>query len=190
MKKRKFKIWLGLLLALFLGSLGSLDQVWCFKATGCRDIQKAPCDPPDAPESQHQCAGCSDSPVVLGAFRAGHFRFHGASLGNSHAAHSNSLCDAFLSTGGYSGDLFARLSITVLRSFSFLRTVVLLIWASPSPHFFIQGSKSSTRIDCWTQFHEKPAIPRQTVACSLLFYLSRPIGLNNRIKEKVLPRHP
>ena len=124
MNKRKFKIWLGFMLALFLGSL---DQVWCFEATGCRDIQKAPWGPPVSPESPYQCTGCSDSPVALSVFRAGHSRLQGASWGNSQAAHADCLCDTFLLPSGYSGGLFPRVPITVFRSFSFLRTVVLLI---------------------------------------------------------------
>ena len=40
MKKPRFKVWLGLLIALFLGSVGSLDQVWCFEAGGRCDPHK------------------------------------------------------------------------------------------------------------------------------------------------------
>ena len=124
MKKRKFKIWLGLLLALFLGSL---DQVWCFEATGCRDAQKSPCGLPITPESPYQCMGCTDSPVAMSVSRTAHFRLHSASFGNFEAAHADCLCDAFLLTSGYSGGLFPRVPITVFRSFALLRTVVLLI---------------------------------------------------------------
>ena len=124
MKKRKFKIWLGLLLALFLGSL---DQVWCFEATGCRDAQKSPCGLPITPESPYQCMGCTDSPVAMSVSRTAHFRLHSASFGNFKAAHADCLCDAFLLTSGYSGGLFPRVPITVFRSFALLRTVVLLI---------------------------------------------------------------
>jgi hypothetical protein len=127
MKKQKFKIWLGLLLALFLGSLGSLDQIWCFEATGCCYPQRVPCSPPVAPESPCQCTGCSDSPVVLGGFRLGQFRLQCASLVNQQMADADFVYETRLPQGDYSGDWSSHLPSAGFNPFAFLRTVILII---------------------------------------------------------------
>lgn len=115
MKKPKFTIRAVVLLALFLGCVGSLDQVWCLAAGG-------PCEPQNVP-----CQWCSDSPDVLSGVRHGHFRSQGASWGISQAALAYSLNQVFLTTGGYSGGLCSPLPSSVFSTFTFLHTVVLII---------------------------------------------------------------
>ena len=127
MNKRNFRIWLGLLIALFLGSLGSLDQVWCFEGTGCCDTQNEPDSIPLTPESSHQCPGCSDIPVFASAFRPGNLRLAGGAWDNFQAAHTDSFLDALLWTDASSDGSFFRAPIAVSRSLAFLRTVVLII---------------------------------------------------------------
>ncbi len=127
MNKRNFRIWLGLLIALFLGSLGPLDQLWCFEGTGCCDTQKEAGGIPLTPESSHQSPGCSDNPVFVSAFRSGNFRLAGAVWDNFQASHADSFFDAFLWTGAPSDGLFFRAPISVFKSMAFLRTIVLII---------------------------------------------------------------
>jgi hypothetical protein len=127
MKKQKYKIWLGLLIALFLGSVGSLDQVWCFEAGGRHDPQHEAGSLPAAPEPLGQCAGCSDSPAILGSARSGPVRVQSASCAYPQGALADFLYETRLRSSGYSGDLFSKVSSTIFSSFTFLRTVVLLI---------------------------------------------------------------
>jgi hypothetical protein len=127
MKKPKFTAWFGLVVALFLGSVSSLDQVWCFEVGGRCEPVNAPCCPPGSPESSCQCAGCSDSPVVLGGFRSGHLRIQGASLANPQMAHADFVYETRLPQGDFSGDRSSRVPLTEYNPFAFLRTVILII---------------------------------------------------------------
>ncbi len=115
MKKAKFTIRVGFLLAFFLGCVGSLDPVWCVAGGG-------PCEPQNVP-----CARCSDSPNVLSGVRPGHLRSQGASWGISQAILADALNQAFLPTGDCSSGPCSPLPSSVFSCFTFLRTVVLII---------------------------------------------------------------
>lgn len=127
MKKPKFKIWLGILLALFLGSLGSLDHVSCLEAGGRCEPLGVPCCPPGTPQSSCQCTGCSDSPVVLGGFRSGNLRVQGASLAYPKMAAAAFGYGTRLPQVSYLGDLSSRLPSADFNPFASLRTVILII---------------------------------------------------------------
>lgn len=127
MKKPKSKIWLGLLLAIFLGSLGSVDQVWCFEAGGGCDPINAPCCPPGTPQSSCQCTGCSDSPVALGGFRSGNLRVHGAFLANPQTVQADFVYETCLPKGDYSGYRSSQVPSADFNPFAYLRTVILII---------------------------------------------------------------
>jgi hypothetical protein len=127
MKKQKFKIWLGLTLALFLGSLGSLDQVWCLEDGGRCYPQDAPCCPPGTSQSSCQCTGCSDSPVVLGGFRSGNLRLQGAYLANQQMADADFVYETRLPQGDYSRGRSSQVPSADFNPFLFLRTVIIII---------------------------------------------------------------
>jgi hypothetical protein len=127
MKRPKIKIWFGLLLGLFLGSLGLPDQVWCFKAGGGCDPVSTPCCPPGTPQSSCPCTGCSDSPAASAGFRSGHLRAQGAFWPNLQTAYANSLTNLLFPEEGYTRDLFSGVPSGFLNSFASLRTVILII---------------------------------------------------------------
>jgi hypothetical protein len=114
-KKPKVTIRVVVLLALFLGCVGSLDQVWCAAVGG-------PCEPQNVP-----CAGCSDSPDVLSGVRNGHLRSQSASWGTFQAILLDALNHAFLPMGDCSSGPRSPLPSSLFSCFALLRTVILII---------------------------------------------------------------
>ena len=127
MKKPKFKIWLGLLLALFLGSLGSLDQVWCFEAGGRCDPKKRLVARQVLQNPRVSVRDVPTAQLLLGGFRSGHLRVQGASWLILRRLTPISCMRLVLPQGDYSGDLSSQVPSTVFNSFAFLRTVILII---------------------------------------------------------------
>ncbi len=126
-RKPKFVIWLGVLMALFMGSLGSLDEMCSEDPCERKDPQNAPGWPPDFPPSPSPCSGCSDSPATFGGPRIGHFRVFSASRPDHQAALADTLNDSLTPTFGHAGCLSRWLQSRVLNPLPFLRAVVLLI---------------------------------------------------------------
>lgn len=125
--KPKVVTWLIFLMALFMGSIGSLDVVCCLESCEFRNPQEVPFSQPESPAPPSPCAGCSDSPAIFVGHRSGHCRVLGATLYNPQEASGDSFNNSLIPLFGHVGCPSRYAQSHVLNPFSLPQTVVLLI---------------------------------------------------------------
>lgn len=126
MMKLRVLLWLSFLTALFMGSLGSLDEGYSLESCGWNDPKKVP-GSAGVPSPPVPYSGCPESPVGFVGPRSVVFRILGAYCTNPQGVVSYFLSDSYSWKRGNPGCILYRSDSAGLKEFTVLRTVVLLI---------------------------------------------------------------